>query len=246
MSHVEEGTIVRIRDGVLVDAESRVHVESCSTCGEAMAAASRRSSAVSDALASFDRPIDVHSAKVIVRQRLDVERAGRRSRRAPSWFLGRAAALVLLSAGAVWALPGTPVRDLLRSEPVAEPEPIAGPVTPLQESSPVGIEVNVADGRIRVSLDEIAAGSEVELLWVPGTHARITAAPGSRYSYAAGHARATISGRAVRVEIPRSAEVISLEANGRMLLQRSAEGSSLPGTVVEQDAGRILFSISGR
>jgi len=244
MNHLDEGTIVAIRDGMLLSAEARLHMGECPTCQGALESTRTRSRAISAALATLDRPIDTEVPKAKVRARLDAASAGERPHARPLRHLGRAAAVLLLTAGAVYALPGSPLRDWISSRSKPQPNTAGEQVTTPQEATPsAGIEVAVLDGRIRVTLTAVSPGAEVEVAWIEDATARISAAPGSSYSFAEGHAEATVAAGPVRIEVPRAASVISIEVNGRMVLERSEAGLELSGSVLEQTADRIVFSI---
>jgi hypothetical protein len=244
MNHMDEGTIAAIRDGALSSTDARLHLDACATCREALASATARAARIVDDLASLDCRIDVEAAKEQLRERIDSARGAAVPWRGQPWYIGRAAALLLLTAGAAYAFPGSPLRDWISGESAA-----AGGQAelgdPLAQEAPesVGIGVDVPDGRIRITVRGMLPESELEVVWLDAPTAQISAAPGSTYSFAEGHAEATVTSGPVRIEVPRTASMISIEVNGRMVLQRSGGGLALPGRVLEQDADRILFSI---
>jgi hypothetical protein len=233
-----------MRDGALLSTDAHLHVEACDACREALDSAKVRAAEVASDLETLDLPIDVEAAKTRVRERMDAMRSAERPQRGRPWYVGRAAALLLLTAGAAYALPGSPVRDWI--SPSATHDDESAGVTGPRAPEPLGIEVDVPDGRIRITLRGMIAESELEVVWLDTPTARISAALGSSYSLAEGHLQATVTAGPVRVEIPRGASMISIEVNGRMVLQRSEDGLELPGQVLGQDPDRILFSIPER
>jgi hypothetical protein len=241
---LDEGTIAAMRDGALLSTDAHLHVEACDACREALDSAKVRAAEVASDLETLDLPIDVEAAKTRVRERMDAMRSAERPQRGRPWYVGRAAALLLLTAGAAYALPGSPVRDWI--SPSATHDDESAGVTGPRAPEPLGIEVDVPDGRIRITLRGMIAESELEVVWLDTPTARISAALGSSYSLAEGHLQATVTAGPVRVEIPRGASMISIEVNGRMVLQRSEDGLELPGQVLGQDPDRILFSIPER
>lgn len=247
MNHLDEGTIAAMRDGALLSTDAHLHVEACDACREALDSAKVRAAEIASDLETLDLPIDVEAAKACVRERMDAMRSAEQPRRGRPWYVGRAATLLLLTAGAAYALPGSPVRDWISPSATRDDESagVTGPRT--QEApEPLGIEVDVPDGRIRITVRGMTAESELEVVWLDTPTARISAALGSSYSLAEGHLQATVTAGPVRVEIPRGASMISIEVNGRMVLQRSEDGLELPGQVLGQDPDRILFSIPER
>lgn len=238
MRHVDEGTIVAIRDGALVTGEARQHVESCSECARSLAEARRRAEAIGAALASPAEPLDIERAKRQVRGWLDDRRAERPRRRFPL-PLGRAAALLLLAGGAVYALPGSPVRDWVRGSGSDEAPAVA---TDQEVLAAGGIEVPMPEEGIRVSLASVAAGAAVELIWVDEPVARILAGEGTSYSFAEGRAEAIVAPGPVRIEISRSAPSVSLSVNGRMIFEGSADAPRLLESALVRDQDRVVFT----
>jgi hypothetical protein len=240
MKHVDEGTIVAIRDGALVTGDARQHVDTCSECARALAEARRRGASIEAALAPRPETLDVERAKRRVRNRLDARR-GERPRRRFLLPLGRAAALLLVAGGAAYALPGSPVRDWVRG-PGPDPEPIVAAMD--QEAlAGGGIAVPMPEDGIRVSLGSVTAGAAVELVWVDEPVARIYAAEGTSYSFAEGHAEATVAPGPVRVEVFRSAPSVSLRVNGRMIFEGSADVPRLLESALVRDQDRVVFTL---
>lgn len=244
MSHVSEGTLLAIRDGGLVDADARLHVESCPSCRAELDDARARARTIADALASLaeDAPVDVGAAKAEVRRRLDERRkTGRRPMPRLAGGLGRAAVLLLLAAGLAYALPGSPIRGWLeeRVEPTvtdALPDEGAPPSTE-------GVELDVPLGGLRMVLTSVEDGQRLEITWSDSDRVRLVAQAGSRYSVAAGRVEADVARGPVRVALPRSSGSVTIEAAGRMVL-RSVDGDlEIQGEIVSRDADRIVVSM---
>ena len=221
MSHIDEGTIVSLRDGSLMTGEASEHLSDCPRCHTALADARRRAVLIAGSLSALDTPVDTGSAKAAVRARLDSDREGRRTRPQTRWHLGRAAAVLLVAAGAAYALPGSPVRGwVFQTDAGPVPTPaLEGGVQETRQDG--GIEVNVPAGRIHIVLTGLATGSDLEVVWVDAATARIAAAAGSSFSFAEELAEARVAPGPVRVELPRFASVVSVEVDGRMYLQRN-------------------------
>lgn len=244
MTHVDEGTIVAIRDGALVVGEARAHVESCPECARSLEEARRRAAAIEGALSMPVEPLETERAKARVRRQLDRRRDQALPGRSFPLPLGRAAALLLVAAGAAYALPGSPVRDWLRGDESAADATVAATE---QEVLPAGaIEVAIPEEGIHVTLGSVSAGVPVELVWVDEPVARIFAAEGSRYSYAEGRADAVVAPGPVRVEIFRGTPSVSLSVNGRIMFEGSADAPRVLESALVRDGDRVVFTFEER
>ena len=108
-----------------------------------------------------------------------------------------------------------------------------------------GIEVPVGAAGIVVSLRDVPTG-EIEVAWIDGGVARITAGDGSRYTFADGRAEASVTRGPVLVELPRGMSPVSLEVNGRMVLVRTEAGLELPSGSLSRGPDRIVIMINQR
>lgn len=250
MKHLDEGSILSVRDGQEVGEDVREHLAGCATCAANLAAAHARAESIGRTLSALDRPIEPTAAKVGVRARLRPTEEKRPSRSFGARHLGRAAALLLLSAGAAAALPGSPLRSLWR--PAASPEaveeaPVAAtadaPTTLAVGPADVGITVAVADGLVQVVVRGATPGTEVSVSWSDQSSARITAPPGSRFTYAAGRVEVDASRGAIHIELPRRAGEVSLEVDGRLYLEGSPDALAVPGPAVELTDDAIRFLV---
>jgi hypothetical protein len=250
MTHLEAGTLVAIRDGALVDGEAIGHLHTCVTCQQSLEAARERSAVIADALASLDDSHDLDRAKGTVRARLDRQReADRRPRRPFHTHLGRAAGVLLLAAGAAYALPGSPLRGWLETDETTNVTPSAaaveGTAAPAGEASDRSeIEVPLTEGRIRVVLTGAAPGSEVDLVWTDGASARIAAGPDASYEVGVGRAEVDVGVAPVRLEIPRFAAIVLLDVNGRTYLRREGGALEVLVSPAERSEAGIRFTVT--
>lgn len=245
MTHVDEGILLAIRDGALVSADDQLHVESCAQCSDALEAARARAQRIENALAGLDVPFDVDAAKERVRAQLDgTSEPVRRAPQAPR-HLGRAAAILLVAAGAAYAIPGSPIRAWITGENEAT---TSGAAATEESQEIVGgvIEVPVTDQGIRVSIDGSRPGDQIEVIWTDASTARVAVPAGSSYSIAEGHVVASVTAGPVQVAFPRSAAVISLEIDGRMVLQRTDGTIDVAAEVLARDADRLILEIPQR
>jgi hypothetical protein len=246
MSHLDEGTLLTLRDTALVEVSVRDHLAECADCHDAFQEARVRAEAIESLLSELDEPHDVGAAKANVRGRLDT-RPLRSPRTAGSLWssgFGRAAAVLLLAAGAVSALPGSPVRSWITGAP-SEPDEASATTQagPSVERSAVAVPT---DGNgIRVVLAGAAAGIELEVIWVEGTTARVSAPEGSAFSYGDGVLEAQLAEGAVRVELPNTGPVV-VEVDGLVYVRRADDVVEVEGPLSEQSESRMLFTIPQR
>lgn len=258
MKHVDEGTLLALRDGEHVSDEARLHLEECATCRSALAAAHARADEVEHTLTALDRPIEPTAAKAGVRARL--RPAGHDgpqpvSSRWSGRHLGRAAGLLLVTAGAAAALPGSPLRSLwVPSEAVEAPpataDQDAAPVSERGESGAsfstedgVGIAVAVIDSSVYVVVRGAHPGTVLSVAWTDQSSARVIAPAGSRFTYAAGRIEVDASRGAISIELPRNAGEVSVEVDGQLYLQGSSAVLQVFGPLVERTRDTIRFRV---
>ncbi len=247
MKHLDDGGIVALRDDNTADPSAYAHLDECATCVVEVADATTRSTLIAGALASLDRPIDVPSAKAATRARLDQARTRRAAPAWRRWPLGRAAVLLLASAGAVSALTWSPLRSLWApapTVPASAPETVEAPATQenlAREATTGGIAVPVTGGRIEVIVRGTTPGSMLEVAWTAEATARIVAPTGSDFTYADGRIEVDAAAGGLRIELPRAASAASLEVDGRLYVERSAVGVVVHVPVVERTEDIIRF-----
>lgn len=212
------------------------------------------------ALAALDDDWDLEAARGHVRARVAAHAAstsgatplsGRRPRRV-LWGLGRAAAILLLTAAGAYALPGSPVRSWIRSALDGE-APVAATATPTTPAAPesakrmegTGVRLSVPSGALRVVLRDAAPGAEIRVALVPGTEAAVYAPAGSRFTSATGRVEARLAPGEVRVELPTGVDPVSLEVGGRTYLRSTDAGLDVSGPVISRTADEILFRVPG-
>jgi anti-sigma factor RsiW len=246
MKHLDESQILAARDGEALPPPAREHLEVCATCAAALTHAHARADIVARTLSALDGAVETTAAKAGVRARL-----GSTRRRHWAWgssHLGRAAALLLVTAGAAAALPWSPVRTLWRpSDPERGPEAASTTATevvsPSVGSSETGIAVPVSDGFVQVVVRGADPGTVLEVTWSDQDVARLAAPAGSRFTYAAGRVEVDASRGRLGVELPRGAAHVSLEVDGRLYLRGSPASPEVLGPAVERTADGIRFSV---
>lgn len=248
MTHVDEVALVALRDGESVDPAVAAHVAACVPCRHALADARARARAIEELLSqtAVGSPggHEVERAKAGVRARLDAQRARERRTGGSAVHLRRAAAMLLVAAGAASALSGSPVRVWLGIDPVEPSAHDAAVATPPVSTTPPGetvVLIPAADG-IDIELTQVVAGSEVELNWLTGTSAQLAGGPGARYTVGEGHAQAAAPNGPVQLGIPRSALHISITINGRRVYSGTSEEADV-GDVVRRSPGGLVFTV---
>jgi hypothetical protein len=254
MRHLDEGTILRIRDGAPVDSVVDGHLGGCVTCRAALDDARTRSESVERILTALDGPVEATAAKAGVRARLRSTGNGPAPIRAQGRHLGRAAALLLVTAAAAAAaaLPGSPVRNLWSpTAPTSIVDPAPSPsgteaLSPASSPTPAGITVSIQDGSVHVSVRGAAIGSEISVVWTDESTASVTAPAGSRFTYSSGRVEVDASRGSVGLELPREARLVSLDVDGHLYLTGSANALEVPGPAFERTSGSLRFRVDER
>jgi hypothetical protein len=249
MTHLDEGTILAVRDGAREVDDALEHLAGCAPCSRQLARARTRATEVAEALEALDDDVRVDAAKAVVRKRLDDSRTQRARRGEHGWpALGKAAALVVLAAGAASALPGSPLRTWWEERdgtpvPLAEP---TGPSAAPQEGLVGGIAVPLDAGRIAVIVRGAAPGTRVRVEWVERLTASVSAPAGSGFTYGGGRAEVDAAPGALRIELPRTAGYATLEVNGVEYVRRSDEQLDVTGPVTERSDAGVSFIVPER
>ncbi|MGE0157881.1 MAG: hypothetical protein AB7T31_00640 [Gemmatimonadales bacterium] len=245
--HLDEGRIVTLRDERSPEAWDTAHLDACMVCTAELDDARTRAAVVAEALSALDAPVDIDSAKASVRRRLDVGRAPeRRVRR--SIPVGRAAAILLVTAGAAAALPWSPLspwRPETSGPPAPPTTPTAQPAAQEEAAAEAAsISVDVADG-IEIVVRGAAPGTVLDVAWQDEASARIVAPRGSSFALAAGRLEVEAGTGGIRIEAPRGAR-LSLSVNGLTFLERSPDGLSVAEPAAEVTEAGVRFLVRER
>lgn len=143
-------------------------------------------------------------------------------------WLGRAAVLVLIGAGALSALPG-PFNGWI-PRVFSGGSPLATPVSPAPEPpGQVGGRMEVVNGPVLVRLENVVPGTVIDVRRVAGRAVGVLAATGSEFSYGSGEVRAAVVAGPVTVELPDGVVPATLVVNGATYLVVDATGIDVPG-----------------
>jgi len=254
MGHPAEGEIRAFLDGEATGnpEELRAHLETCGQCGALAQVQSRAVVAVAEALSLLDIEPRLEEARGrILRMETETRGPGAKLRR----NLPRAASFViLLTAGAAAALPGSPVRRWVTRgwEAVSGPEELVTAPAPEHdevkgaEGAPagtgmVGATIPVSAEGLELHLRGLGAGASLRILFVEGSQAGIFAGEGTRFRSEAGRLVASSPPGDVTMEIPLQAPRVSVVVNGETYLRKTEGGLELLGPVRARTPTEIRF-----
>jgi len=230
--HPVEGTLQAYLDGeVLPEPREGLdrHIEACPDCQLALADLGAMGRATHTALADLDATIPAAD-----RALWEIRRA-RASRRAAAVRHRAAAAAglaLLIGAGWVAAMPGSPVRDWWAGR--FGPDPVGlteAPPSVASEAQRAGMSQLPLDGRISISLDLVPAGSWLEVTMSDAERAAVSVPAGSSFETGPGRIQVRIEGAPadLLIEIPEDAIVAEILVNDRPFLRKSGSSVSYPG-----------------
>ena len=154
-------------------------------------------------------------------------------------WLGRAAVLVLIGAGALSALPG-PFNGWI-PRVFSEGAPPAPPTSPGPElPGQVGGRMEVLAGPVVVRLENVVPGTVIDVRRVADRAVGVLAATGSEFSYGGGEVRASIVAGPVAVELPDGVVPATLIVNGDVYLVVDAAGVEVAGPTGVADGGSLV------
>lgn len=239
--HLDSETLERVLHDELdpaLETAVRRHLEDCRDCAARVTEARAREAGIFALLSELD-----HEPRVAAR-RWEAEGAGART--GPAWRRVAVAAMIVVAAGgALYAIPGSPLRQWIanvRDDSPAASTDIPGTGSPSEEVSGIAVRPSgqyeiafVAPqeaGRIRVTL---SASPEVEIR-VAGPPVGLESAPerlvvanaGSRSSY--------------EIRLPEAGPVIEIVVAGRPVLRRI--GSQVETSAPRDAAGRYIVELA--
>ena len=234
--HLDDERVQRLLHGELGpdDAETRLHLESCTHCRDLVEGARVEEDRIHALLSEVDHPLAMLDPRVILAERKPA--GGQWSRRAAAAILGVAIA------GAAYALPGSPLpaalNRLLGTGPVIQD---SVPATPAErEAAPrAGIAVPAADGLViqlaaeGQAVIELADDDEVAVRAVAGT-ATFSSDPGRLTVRSAGPVQ-------LEIRIPRAAANVEVLAGWTPVFRKLAAGPVSPTS--PDSAGRYTVPL---
>jgi len=252
MDHAGEGRLQAYLDGELSTAERAVvsgHLSACAACAEELDVLKEASRQLSlslrllDSVAPAPTPVPAALAQAGAERVVVVRRA-----------LLRAAGIVLfLAAGGAAALPGSPVREWVRTAWDRGVALLGGaaqePVAPEAAAEPIGIDAAPVDGRIRVALTDLPAGTEVRVRLVDSPVAWVEApgAGGKPVRFLRGPGRVEVSGGGtglLRVDLPRGVAEARVEVDGRLHVFKVGDALRFAEPGHGEDSAEATFRIT--
>jgi len=252
MGHPDEGVIRALLDHEQQDdqAELRTHLEGCPECRAVAEAQELDFQLLADALPimDVDPPEEMARARVMAAA-TQTAKASRRLGISLPWA---ASIALLLSAGTLSALPGSPIRhwiaQTLNSPPAMDGSDLEATSlsdTQADPSNLVGATlVNSAEG-VTLLIRGLVEGAEVTVHFVDGDQAGIFAGQGTRFRTEDGTLEALDPPGAVRVEIPRGTQAATLYVDSQLFLRRTNLGLEVSGPVQSRTGDEIRFTPSG-
>lgn len=143
-------------------------------------------------------------------------------------WLGRAAVLVLIGAGALSALPG-PFSGWIPRVFTGGPSPAPPSTTAPELPGQVGGRMEVVSGPVVVRLENVVPGTVIDVRRVADRAVGVLAATGSEFSYGSGEVGAAVVAGPVTVELPDGVLPATLIVNGASYLVVDAAGMEVTG-----------------
>lgn len=245
MSHLDEGLLQRVVDGELPAqdrAEATLHLSTCRSCQDALAAMRTDTARASALLGMLEHDAPLQAAHAEFTRRRRSAPPSVRTRSFGTWgghgarqALLRAAVLLLTITGvAVAAVPGSPVREWITEVVLPQREAAAPDLAPapeaaageaeVEERAPTGVFVSPDEGRIRVVLSAPSPDLQVRTRVTTEPRAAVYAtgdAAGARFRTAPGRVEVIGAGPGeLEVSLPASATSAYVEVNGRVYVAK--------------------------
>lgn len=257
MGHPAEGEILAFLDGEAAGNLDtlRAHLDSCKRCGALARRQSGAMATVAEALSLLDVEPGLEGARArILKRNAEGPAPGARIRR----NLPRAASFViLLTAGAAAALPGSPIRRWVTRgwEAISHAEePVnptgqgieAGEPATAATADPgmVGATIPLRQGGLELVLRDLGAGASLRILLVDGGQAGIFAGEGTRFRSETGRLVASGPPGDVTMEIPLRQPRVLVTVNGQPYLRKTDRGLEILGPVSSRTPTEIRFQPS--
>jgi hypothetical protein len=254
MTHPGEGTLQALLDGELSVEQLGVlepHIAGCGRCEEGLASLGAARALLSGALPALDVAPRAESALREVKRR-----TASRATSVPAIALGRAAAIVLVSAAALSAtVPGSPVRGWIEDVWRGDPRPAAVPPAP-RAGEAEAVAASGAEGMAGVSVLPPAEGMRVALIApAPGIALAVTFHDGPRLGvwasddtggvrFRTGTDRVEIHGATtgeLMIEVPRSILQLTIDVGGQVYMLKEGDRILFPGPAADTSGPEIRF-----
>jgi hypothetical protein len=228
-----------LRDGESIPEAERAHIIRCAACNTLLDEARVRADLIRDVLTDGAAPIDVERAKAAVRARLDESRA-RSGFPVIGSSLRRAAAILLVTAGAVSALQSPPVRTWLAERFAGNPadghQPVAT-ATVADELRSIGVPPRSG---LVIALSGMEAGTRLAVVFEARGDVEVSGAEGTRFAIADNRVAASDVVGPVVVRVPEGAPSLTISADGRMMFTGTESQHEVHASGVQADGGWVF------
>lgn len=244
MTHVDDGVLMAYMDQELTPsarADTARHVLACPQCRERLDELEAAGQLLDGALALTDRPAPVERAHARLRSAVHAGQPGGRSLFA-SPFVRAAGLILFVAAGASAAVPGSPVRNWIRSTLVSR-ETRAASTDPADRMS--GVSILPVDGRVAIAISDAAVGTRLRVRGVDGPRATVTVPEARRLpQFRTSPGRIDVVGPTdeVLIDVPRAATDVHVTVNGDPYV--AGDGGNLKAVVTaETRDGTLMFTV---
>ncbi len=268
MTHLDDGRLRALMDQELGDADVeavRLHLEDCEACQHRVAELEGRAAMVAQALARLDTAAPAAGARDAVLERIgslpSEERTRARFLRTP--FARAAMLALLLGAGAVTALPASPVRGWIAAgwaratsllDSSDDEETTVGPagvgILPIpdggggiQSIAPAGVRLDATGREISIVLRGIGPDALIVVRMVPGGEAGVFAFDPATFRTSEGRIEVIGAEGRVLVDLPRDAVAASIEVNGGIYLRKEGDRIDATGPIEARTTDEIHLRV---
>lgn len=216
MTHVDDGVLMAYMDEELspsARADTAKHVLACPRCRERLDELAADGRLLQEALALVDRPAPVERAHARFRGRTAGHRWSPGRSVSGTAFIKAAGLVLLLAAGASAAVPGSPVRNWIRTTLVSREKPAAAN----RADTMSGVSILPANGHVEVAISRAAKGTRLRVRVVDGPRASVTVPEARKlpqFRTAPGRIDVVEPADEVLIDMPKTATEIEVTVNG--------------------------------
>jgi anti-sigma factor RsiW len=243
MTHVDDGVLMAYMDEELspsARADTAKHVLACPRCRERLDELAAVDGLLGDALVLTDGPAPVERAYARFQNAAGRERRGGDRAAVGGTFIRAAGLVLLLAAGASAAVPGSPVRNWIRTTLVSREKPAVSN-NPADRMS--GVSILPADGRLDIDVTRAAAGTRMRIHVVEGPQATVTVPEASHLpQFHTSPGRIDVVGVAdeVLIDVPRAAKDVRVSVDGDLYVV-GGNGELRAVVTAETRDGDLMF-----
>ncbi|HEU0301786.1 MAG TPA: sigma factor [Longimicrobium sp.] len=248
--HLDVEQIERLAAGELDPGQEgplRAHVQECAMCGRRLAAATAEDAEVTALIRGLDHPVPQLRVGAIVARAAPVR---------PGWMrMAAVLALTVLASGVLYAVPGSPLRALLRRAAewvspgrTAAPETAPSPPSPTPAPAPAGAEaagvavVPGAELAIVFASPQASGAITVRLVESPEASVQVL---GAQVSFDVDTDRITVANAGAaadyRILLPRGAPRVRVQVGGATVLRK--DGARITAAAAPDSSGAYVIPL---